>query len=211
MSLELKPQTHVGVIDYGAGNLQSVVNAFKAIGASVSIVSSPQDLLSTTHLVLPGQGEFGDCADKLRASGLFDSIKDWIKQDRSFLGICVGYQLLFESSSESPDKPGLGVFKGSVRRFESKGLKVPHMGWNALSLTNPQLPLWKGLGEEPYFYFIHSYFPQIAQSQYTAGTCIYGEKFDAAIAKGRVVATQFHPEKSQDAGLALLKNFLLYH
>lgn len=198
----------VGVVDYGAGNLRSVVNAFRAIDAEAILIDSPDQLNDITHLVLPGQGEFGDCATKLRDSGLFSAILEWISADKPFLGICVGYQLLFEGSDESPQTPGLGVFKGQVKRFADNGLKVPHMGWNAVKPSNPDSPIWNHLDQEPYFYYVHSFFPQIADPKNIACTTTYGEEFHGAVFQGNLLATQFHPEKSQDAGLQLLRNFL---
>ncbi|GAA5494611.1 imidazole glycerol phosphate synthase subunit HisH [Rubritalea halochordaticola] len=200
----------IGIIDYGAGNLQSVLNAFHALEADAVLITSPEELTDITHLVLPGQGEFGDCARKLEASGMTGSIKDWITADKPFLGICVGYQLLFEGSDESPETPGLGIFKGQNVRFEQEpGLKIPHMGWNAVKPTHPDHPMWNGLDQLPYFYYVHSYFPKAEEKEWIACTTEYGTQiFDGAVARGNLIATQFHPEKSQHAGLQLLKNFL---
>jgi len=209
----------VGIIDYGAGNLQSVLNAFLAISKelrdgladaklSASLITSPEEMQDITHLVLPGQGEFGDCSRKLQASGMFEVVKDWISADKPFLGICVGYQLLFDGSDESPEAAGLGIFKGQVVRFEDSYLKVPHMGWNAVKPTDPSHHMWKGMSEEPYFYYVHSYFPKCEESDVIACTTQYGASFHGAVTRGNVIATQFHPEKSQDAGLQLLKNFI---
>ena len=199
---------NVGIVDYGAGNLRSVVNAFTAIGANAGLINSPEQLEGLTHLVLPGQGEFGDCATKLRQSGLFDCLLSWIQEDRPFLGICVGYQLLFEGSDESPEIPGLGVFQGRVRHFGDHGLKVPHMGWNSIQPTQPDANIWQGLEPSPYFYYVHSFFPKVADPSILAASSHYGETFHCAVTRGNLLATQFHPEKSQDAGLQLLKNFL---
>ncbi len=204
----------VGIIDYGAGNLHSVHNAFIAIGADAAIISSPTELADITHLVLPGQGEFGDCSQKLKNAGMFDIIRQWISNDKPFLGICVGYQLLFQGSDESPDAEGLGIFDGKVIKFKSEpGLKIPHMGWNIVQPTEPDHPMWKDLikhGESPYFYYVHSYFPSPANPEEAACTTTYGSQlFHGAITKGKLFATQFHPEKSQHAGLQLLKNFCL--
>jgi len=198
----------VAIIDYEAGNLQSVLNAFHAIGADAELITSPNQLDGITHLVLPGQGEFGDCAAKLKKAGMFDVIKSWIADDKPFLGICVGYQLLFEGSDESPEAEGLGIFKGRVKRFAESELKVPHMGWNAVHPAQPDHPMWQGMSDEPYFYYVHSYFPECQQDGVVACTTEYGETFHGAVAQGKMIATQFHPEKSQHAGLQLLKNFL---
>ena len=200
--------TKVGIIDYEAGNLQSVANAFKAIGTNAVIIRSPEETADLTHLVLPGQGEFGDCARKLRAAGMFEVIREWIAADKPFFGICVGYQLLFEGSDEAPDTEGLGIFKGRNKKFSSTTLKIPHLGWNAVTPTQAEHPIWDQLGETPYFYYVHSYFPHCEQDDVLACTSNYGETFHGAVAKGRLIATQFHPEKSQQAGLQLLKNFI---
>ena len=198
----------VAIIDYEAGNLQSVLNAFHAVGADANLITSPSELEGVTHLVLPGQGEFGDCAAKLKKAGMFDVIKSWIADDKPFLGICVGYQLLFEGSDESPEAEGLGIFKGRVKRFTESELKVPHMGWNAVKPTHPEHPMWQEMSSEPYFYYVHSFFPECEQEDVIACTTEYGEVFHGAVAKGKMIATQFHPEKSQHAGLQLIKNFL---
>lgn len=200
----------IGIIDYGAGNLQSVLNAFKQVGADAKLITSPSELPGLTHLVLPGQGEFGDCARKLEASGMTQPIKDWIAADKPFLGICVGYQLLFEGSDESPRANGLNIFKGNNTRFlPAPGLKIPHMGWNGVTPTNPDHPIWQGMSAQPYFYYVHSYFPTPQEPDATACTTTYGtQTFVGAVTRGKLVATQYHPEKSQHAGLQLLKNFL---
>lgn len=197
----------MGVVDYGSGNLRSACKAFEACGADVVRVKSPAQLADVAALVVPGQGAFHDCAHNLRASGLWDPIKEWIAADRPFFGICVGYQLLFESSEESPGVAGLGVCAGIVRRFPVGPLKVPHMGWNTLS-TRPGDPLYAGLGESPSFYFVHSYYPDPADESLISARCEYGAPFAASVGRGNLHATQFHPEKSQQNGLALVRNFL---
>jgi len=201
---------NVGIIDYGAGNLQSVLNAFHALGAEANLITTPAELAELTHLVLPGQGEFGDCSRKLEASGMTQPIKDWIAADKPFLGICVGYQLLFEGSEESPAAKGLGIFKGKNVKFTAEaGLKIPHMGWNGVTPQNSNLSMWNGMSEEPYFYYVHSYFPQAEEADCVACVTTYGNQtFHGAVTRGNLIATQFHPEKSQHAGLQLLKNFL---
>lgn len=198
----------LGVIDYGAGNLRSVLNTFEAAGVTGHLVRTPEDAADVTHLVLPGVGAFGDCAEKLRRQGLEPLIRTWIEQDRPFLGICVGYQVLFERGEEDAQVPGLGIFRGSVVRFPESELKVPHMGWNRLILTNSADPIWKDMGEDPYFYFVHSYYPQPEDDSLAAAFCTYGVRFAAAIRRGNLVATQFHPEKSQKLGVKLLENFV---
>lgn len=201
---------NVALIDYGAGNLCSVANALRSIGVDPRIVTTPEGLEGATHLVLPGVGSFGDCMAQLQQRGLVDSIRDWARSGKPYLGICLGYQLLFDSSEESPGVEGLGVLPGSVRRFqESPGLKIPHMGWNSVSPRRISQGMWQGLGEEPYFYYVHSYFPVPADPVAIAGETSYGQdRFAAAVELGKLWACQFHPEKSQDAGIALIRNFL---
>lgn len=185
-----------------------MLNTFEAAGVHGHLVRTPEDAEGVTHLVLPGVGAFGDCAEKLRGQGLAPLIREWIEADRPFLGICVGYQVLFESGEEDEGVPGLGLFKGRVVRFPESELKVPHMGWNRLSLSHPADPVWQGMGEDPYFYFVHSYYPVPEDSSLVAASCTYGVRFAAAIRRGNLVATQFHPEKSQKLGVQLLKNFV---
>ena len=198
----------LGIIDYGAGNLASVRNSFLAIGEEARLVKSADDLEGITHLVLPGVGAFGDCSAALHQQGLVEAIREWIAQDKPFLGICIGYQILFESSEETPGAPGLGIFKGHVRRFRAEDIKVPHMGWNEVLPVDASSPSWKDMGEKPYFYYVHSYYPIPETCSIIAATTTYGERYAAAISRGRLLATQFHPEKSQIQGLRLLKNFL---
>lgn len=214
MQLERYPQPKecfkvmkLGVIDYGAGNLCSVLNTFQAAGVTGHLIRKPEDTVDVTHLVLPGVGAFGDCAEKLRSQGLEPLIRNWIAQDKPFLGICVGYQVLFESGEEDERVPGLGIFKGRVVRFVESELKVPHMGWNKVTLANPTDPIWAGMGNDPYFYFVHSYYPKPEDESVAAAFCSYGVRFAAAIRRGNLLATQFHPEKSQKLGVRLLKNF----
>jgi len=200
--------SQVTVIDYGAGNLLSVTNALRQLGAQPSIAESPDQIAGATHLVLPGVGSFGDCMRELDRRGFPAAIRDWIAADRPFLGICLGYQLLFEGSDESPNVPGLGIFPGRVVHFASSTLKIPHMGWNSAMPTHPEATVWAGLGPEPYFYFVHSYFPVPADPALIATRTEYGEPFASSILQSQLLATQFHPEKSQTAGLTLLRNFL---
>lgn len=198
----------VGIVDYGRGNLRSVENAFLAIGADVALITCPEELADITHLVVPGQGEFGDCAANLKKQGMFEPIQQWAADDKPYLGICVGYQLIFENGEESPDAEGLAIMKGTVKRFPDVGLKIPHMGWNSLHLTDPTHPIWAKMPDDPYFYFVHSYYPEPANPENTAATCDYALPFAAAVIRGNLIATQFHPEKSQHNGLQLLRNFL---
>ncbi len=201
---------NLGIIDYGAGNLRSVYNSFLAIGHKGRLISKHEEMEGITHLVLPGVGSFGDCAESLRRQKLDAPIREWIAGDRPFLGICVGYQVLFEGSEETPGIPGLAVFEGNVTRFPVNDLKVPHMGWNSLNLTAPGSPLWEGMGEHPYFYFVHSFYPRPKDEPMISSTCEYGVSFASSISSGKLAATQFHPEKSQKTGAMLLANFLKF-
>jgi imidazole glycerol phosphate synthase glutamine amidotransferase subunit len=198
------------LIDYGAGNLRSVANALRELGVDPLITSSADDLTDATHLILPGVGSFGDCMAQLQSRNLIPAIQNWVAAGKPYLGICLGYQLLFDSSEESPGVPGLGIVPGVVRRFQqTPGLKIPHMGWNSAIPRKPDNGNWAGLGAEPYFYFVHSYFPVPDDDSVIAAQTTYGaDTFAAAIEMPGLLACQFHPEKSQDAGLRLIRNFL---
>ena len=198
----------IALIDYGSGNLRSVDNALRSHGAQVEILSDPTHLERADAVVLPGVGAFGDCVQQIRQRGFWEPLQQWIAADRPFLGICVGYQVLFESSEEAPDTAGMGFFQGQVRRFDTPGLKVPQIGWNSLELTAPGHALWRGLPENPHMFFVHSFYPQPTASTEVIATCEYGNRFAAAAARGRVAGVQFHPEKSQAVGLGILRNFL---
>jgi imidazole glycerol-phosphate synthase subunit HisH len=198
----------IGIIDYGAGNLRSVANAVQALGIEPRLVSKAADLVGVDHLVLPGVGAFGDCMAELGKRDLIEPLRDWVRADKPYFGICLGYQILFEGSEEENGVEGLGVLAGRVKRFAEDGRKIPHMGWNSAIPQNPSDPMWEGLGAEPYFYFVHSYFPVPADSAVVAMRTEYGESFASAVRTDSIVATQFHPEKSQQAGLRLLGNFL---
>ena len=198
----------VGIVDYGRGNIRSVENAFLAIGADTVLITSPEQLQDITHLVLPGQGEFGDCAANLKKQGMFEAIQKWTSEDKPYLGICVGYQLIFEKSVESPSTEGLAILPGTVKRFPDVDLKIPHMGWNSISPSHPDDGLWKDMPANPFFYFVHSYYPEPSDTEHIAASCDYAVSFAAAVRRGNLVATQFHPEKSQHNGLQLLRNFL---
>jgi glutamine amidotransferase len=198
----------LGLINYGSGNLRSVGKALTKIGARVELLDSPARLDAMDALVLPGVGAFGDCAGQLRERGLWEPIADWLHGEKPFLGICLGYQLLFESSEESPGVAGFGRFAGAVRRFDAPDCKVPQIGWNSLQFTQPQARLWSGLSNGSFVYFVHSYYPVPADQGIVAATADYGGPFAAAVEQGSVSGVQFHPEKSQDAGLAMLSNFV---
>lgn len=200
----------VALIDYGAGNLRSVANALREVGVDPEIVSSADGLKDATHLVLPGVGSFGDCMEQLESRGLLPAIHDWLAAGKPYLGICLGYQILFDSSEESPGVSGLGFIPGAVRRFkESPGLKIPHMGWNSVRPRKSDSSNWSGLGEAPYFYYVHSYFPVPEDPGVIAADTTYGDQvFAAAVEFPNLLAGQFHPEKSQGSGLRLIRNFL---
>ena len=196
----------IALIDYGSGNLRSVSKALEHEGAQVLLVDRPEALANASAVVLPGVGSFGDCVRNLQQRALWEPLREWLEADRPFLGICLGYQMLFESSEESPEIEGFGFFKGKVRRFTDHGLKVPHMGWNTLALEEHSL--WQGLPPDPYFFFVHSYFPQPEEKAIVTSWAEHGERFAASVARGRVAAMQFHPEKSQAVGLQVLRNFI---
>ena len=195
----------IAIIDYGVGNLFSVEKAFAAIGEEVKITGEAEDLKAADKLVLPGVGAFGDCMNNLEATGLIPIILEQIANKKPLLGICVGLQILFEGSEESPNAKGLGVFKGMVKRINAPQLKIPHMGWNAV-LTNSRL--FKGLKAQSYFYFVHSYHAVPKNRDLIIATTEYGETLTAAVESDNIYATQFHPEKSGDVGLQVLKNFI---
>lgn len=196
----------VGVVDYGSGNLRSVCKACEAVGASPSLINARSQLAQHDAVIVPGVGSFGDCAANLRSTELWDPLVEWIKGENPTLGICLGYQLLFDSSEESPGVQGLGILPGRVVRFLPEGRKVPQMGWNALLDTRG--PLYVGLPTEPEVYFVHSYYPVPDDESTVSASCEYGGRFAASISCGALHATQYHPEKSQSIGLSIFKNFL---
>jgi imidazole glycerol-phosphate synthase subunit HisH len=200
----------IAIIDYGVGNLFSVEKALLQLGAQVEVTNDESVIRQAQKIVLPGVGAFGDCMENLRASGLIPAIMDMVQQGYPLLGICVGLQILFEGSEESPGVSGLGVFSGTVRKIKAPGLKIPHMGWNSLDVAEPHQPidLFAGLASIPYVYFVHSYHAVPADKDIITATAEYGETLTAAVARGNVQATQFHPEKSGDVGLDILKNFI---
>lgn len=201
----------IAVIDTGICNLRSVTKALEAVGAAVTVVRSPREVQATdaAGLVLPGVGALRDCVASLRATGLDQTVRAWIRADRPFLGVCLGMQALFEHSEEG-DISGLGVFPGRVIRFRRPaGFKIPHMGWNDVEFIQPGSPLAAGLpaGGASY-YFVHSFHCVPADPALVLGECDYGGRFCAAVGRGRFFATQFHPEKSQANGLHLYRNFV---
>ena len=196
-------------MDYGSGNLRSVHKALLAVGAEVRIARGPEDLAAASAAVLPGVGAFDDCIQALEKQKLLDACKRFIQKGRPFLGICVGYQALFDKSDEfNSCAAGLSVFRGKVVRFgEAQGLKIPQIGWNQLELVNSRCPLYRGIPDGSYVYFVHSFFPQPDDPSIIATRTTYGETFASSVWRENVFATQFHPEKSQKIGLQLLKNF----
>jgi len=201
----------IAIIDYDAGNLFSAQKAFEALGAEVKVTRDPADLRAAEKLVLPGVGAFGDCMEHLRATGLIPVIKDEVAAGKPLLGICVGLQILFESSEESPGAAGIGLLKGQVKKIDAGGLKVPHMGWNSLTFRGAKadsIDLYAGLPEHPYVYFVHSFAAVPENPGIVTAVTDYGGEITAAVACGNILATQFHPEKSGDVGLKILRNFL---
>ena len=199
----------IGIVDYDIGNLRSVQKAFQHVGAEANFVRNPEEIRKVDGLVLPGVGAFGDCVRCLQASGMWDEVSAWARSDRPFFGICVGFQMLFEGSEEAPGQPGLGIFEGNVRRFSAQhGLKIPQIGWNTVAVRQPDSPLLAEISTGEYVYFVHSYYVAPRDPSLVALETNYGETFAAAVARDNLVATQFHPEKSQRAGLQMLRNFV---
>ena len=197
---------HVAVVDYDAGNTLSVTRALEKVGARVDLTPLPERVLRADAVVLPGVGAFGDCVSKLEERGMEEACREVIATGMPFLGVCVGLQVLFEDSEESPGAEGLGVLRGRVVRFGARDLKVPHIGWNQLEVTREH-PLLKGLDGEA-FYFVHSYYPEPAERGDVLATAEYGVRFCAAAGRENLAAVQFHPEKSSGAGLGFYENFL---
>jgi glutamine amidotransferase len=205
----------IAVVDYGMGNLRSVSKALEHVapGAKVVVTADPDAIRAADRVVVPGQGAMPDCMRQLAASGARDAVIR-ATREKPFLGICVGMQMLFDWGEEG-DTPGLGLLPGRVPRFprekmraaDGTALKVPHMGWNEVRQERDH-PLWRGIGGGTRFYFVHSYFPQPADASLAAATCVYGIPFTCAVARDNIFAVQFHPEKSQSAGLQLLRNFV---
>ena len=200
----------ITIIDYGMGNLRSVFNALTLLGEDAHITSDPDEVLRAERLILPGVGAFGLAMHNLRERGLIDPLNEKvIQQGTPILAICLGMQLLAESSSEHGDHAGLGWIPGRVRMFEMDGLKVPHVGWNDITVQGDP-PLFKGLGSNKEFYFVHSYHFETDEAQVIAATTDYGYDFVAAVHRDNIFGTQFHPEKSQDNGLRVLRNFIAW-
>ena len=199
----------IALLDYGAGNVRSVQKALGAAGGTVTLVASPEEVMRADAVVLPGVGAFDDCVNAMQRQELFAAAKDFIATGKPFLGICVGYQALFEKSEEfNSCAAGLGVFGGRVVRFAENGIKVPQIGWNEVEFEKPECPILKGIESGSHFYFVHSYFPKPKDQSIVTTRTTYGESFASAVWRDNVFATQFHPEKSQKAGLKLLQNFV---
>ncbi len=198
----------VAVIDYDAGNIKSVQKAVEYLGEKALVTRNPQEILAAERVILPGVGSFGDAMGKLAHYGLIPVIKELAEKKAPFLGICLGLQLLFEESEESPGIQGLGLLKGKIVRLpEKEGLKVPQIGWNCLEYPLPGR-LFQGISAESYVYFVHSYYLQAEEKEIVKATVEYGTTVEASIEKDNLFACQFHPEKSSDVGLKILKNFL---
>ena len=198
----------VSIIDYGAGNLMSVKKALDFIGAESEITADKDKIKNASHVILPGVGSFGDAMASMAERGLVDTVREAALSGKPFLGICLGLQLLFAESDESPAVSGLGVLDGKISLIpKNYGLKVPHMGWNSVEIKQNS-GIFKGIPNGSYFYFVHSFYLNGANADEVAGTTQYGTEIQCAVEKGNLCATQFHPEKSGEIGLMLLKNFL---
>lgn len=198
----------IAIIDYDAGNVKSVEKALQALNQDVVVTKDRDTLLKADKVILPGVGAFGDAMEKLHAYGLVDVIDEIVKMKKPFLGICLGLQLMFDESEESPGVKGLGILKGKIVRFPQSELKVPQIGWNSLEFPKESV-LFKGIDSGEYVYFVHSYYLQ-AEEDIVAATTEYGVTVHAAVEKDNVFACQFHPEKSSAVGLNILKNFVEY-
>ena len=198
----------VAIIDYDAGNIKSVQKAIEYLGEEVIITREPEVILNASRVILPGVGAFGDAMEKLHKYNLVDVIREVVKREIPFLGICLGLQLLFEASDETPGVQGLGILKGKIKRIPDNGeLKIPHIGWNSLSFPNKGR-LYEGISKESYVYFVHSYYLDAEDKDIVVATTEYGTTIHASVEQGNVFACQFHPEKSSSVGLKILDNFL---
>ncbi len=198
----------IAVIDYGTGNLGSVFNALRSLGGDAKVTRKPDDLKRADKIVLPGVGAFRDAMEALTDLRLCDILKEEVLSGKIYLGICLGLELLFEKSQEGGSCKGLGVFRGEVVRFGGAGVKIPHMGWNTVKLEKSGCPLFKGIEDEAYFYFVHSYYVRPGDASIVAARTEYGGRFTSMVWRDNIYAVQFHPEKSQDTGLRFLKNFM---
>ena len=198
----------VAIIDYDAGNIKSVEKAIQFLGEEAIITRNPDEILSASHVILPGVGAFGDAMEKLHKYGLIPIIHEVVERDIPFLGICLGLQLMFDRSEETPRVEGLSILKGEIKRIPDKDdLKIPHIGWNSLKYPNVGR-LYKDIPEDSYVYFVHSYYLDAEEKDIVVATTEYGTNIHASVEKGNVFACQFHPEKSSSVGLKKLENFL---
>ena len=198
----------VAIIDYDAGNIKSVEKALQFLGEEPVVTREREKILRADRVILPGVGSFGDAMGKLRCFGLEETIREVIGENVPFLGICLGLQLLFERSEESPGTEGLGILKGEILRIPQRAdIKIPHIGWNSLEYPGTGR-LFEGIEENVYVYFVHSYYLKAAEEDIVTAVTDYGTRIHASVEKGNVFACQFHPEKSSDAGLQMLKNFI---
>jgi glutamine amidotransferase len=198
---------YIAIVDYNMGNIKSVENAFRRIGADVKVTAKPEIISGAKAVVLPGVGAFRDAIGNLKRLGLFECIIDTIARDKPFLGICIGLQVLFEYSMEGAKSLGLGIFKGSVEKIPD-GVKIPHMGWNKIGIIKKESRLFQGIVSGESFYFVHSYHAVCADREIISSTTDYGIDIVSSIEKGNAYAVQFHPEKSSTYGLKVLKNFM---
>lgn len=198
----------IGIIDYGMGNLGSVTNACQFLELPAKILAKPEQMDGCEAVILPGVGAFGDCVKHLEGHGFVDPIRRWIAGGRPFLGICLGLQMLFEGSDESPGVPGLGILPGRIVKLPaSPDFKVPQMGWNTVAQLQPECPLFANIPNDAYFYFVHSFCAGNEDPSFVAGETSYSRAYASVVWRDNVMAVQFHPEKSQKAGLRLLRNF----
>jgi len=198
----------ISIIDYGSGNISSVYNAFQHIGCRVKVCAEAKDLLNADKIVLPGVGASREAMKRLRDGGFIEPLLENMAKGRPFLGICLGLQLLFSRSFEFGENSCLNLIEGEVKRFpSSEGLKVPQIGWNTVKFTERACPIFKGVRDESYFYFVHSYYCDVKDPVFKAGETEYGFFYTSAICKDNIYAVQFHPERSQENGLKILRNF----
>lgn len=198
----------IAIIDYGGGNIQSVYKALKFIGCDCKITDNKDEIMNADGAILPGQGMFGDCVNSMKSGGIDKAVKEFIDSGKPFLGICVGLQLLFGKSEESPEAVGLNILEGTIKKIPNgEGLKIPHMGWNNIKLLKND-GIFEGVEDGSYVYFVHSYFLRADERNVVSAQAEYGVEIDAAVSYKNITATQFHPEKSGDVGLRMLRNFV---
>ena len=200
----------IALLDYGAGNLRSVEKALRFVGGNVRLVQSPDGMKNASAVVLPGVGAFDDCVNAMQRQELLEATREFVGTGRPFLGICIGYQALFERSEEfDSSATGLGLFAGKVVRFpDGQKLKIPQIGWNQIEIVQPECPVFRGVENGSHVYFVHSFYPQPEDDSIAATRTTYGVDFISAVWRENVFATQFHPEKSQKVGLKILENFV---